>query len=155
MKAIKSSGEFLKTLDAQFGTKGNRIYYLSTPPTHFPSIVAKLHQHKLLYDAGSSRFSRVVIEKPFGHDLQSALSLESTLEHYLREDQMFRIDHYLGKETVQNLLVFRFANALCEPLWNNKFIDHVQITLSEDLGVGTEANFSKSQEPFETWSRIT
>lgn len=127
----------LKTLDAQFNTKGNRIYYLSTPPSHFPSIVEKLNQHKLLYEAHSPRFSRVVIEKPFGRDLPSALSLEGILENYLREDQMFRIDHYLGKETVQNILVFRFANSICEPLWNNKFIDHVQITVSEDCGVGT------------------
>jgi glucose-6-phosphate 1-dehydrogenase len=123
----------------EFGTKGNRIYYLSTPPSQFPLIIKKLHQHNLIYDEHTypNKFSRIVIEKPFGHDLSSALALESTLELYLHEDQMYRIDHYLGKETVQNLLVFRFANAICEPLWNNKYIDHVQITVSEEDGIGT------------------
>lgn len=129
--------EFLKSLDVRFGTRGNRIYYLSTPPNHFPTIVKKLHQNKLIYNPSSPRFSRIIIEKPFGHDLQSALFLENELEKYLHEDQMFRIDHYLGKETVQNLLVFRFANSIFEPLWNNKYIDHIQITVSEESGIGT------------------
>lgn len=138
-EGYRALSDRLKMLDAEFGTKGNRIFYLSTPPSHFPLIIQKLHQHKLLYDAHTikNRFSRVIIEKPFGHDLSSARTLEATLEEYLHEEQMYRIDHYLGKETVQNLLVFRFANAIFEPLWNNKYIDHVQITVGEDGGVGS------------------
>lgn len=135
--------EKLKTLDASFGTKGNRIYYLSTPPSHFPIIVQKLHEHGLLYDQKThpTRFSRIVIEKPFGHNLPTAIELQRHMGKALQENQMFRIDHWLGKETVQNLLVLRFANAIFEPIWNNKYIDHVQITVAEDNGVGTRGRF--------------
>lgn len=139
----RAFAERLKTLDATFGTKGNRIYYLSTPPSHFPTIVQKLHQHGLIYDqqAHPTRFSRVVIEKPFGHDLPTAVELHRQLSGVLTERQMFRIDHWLGKETVQNLLVLRFANSIFEPVWNNKYIDHVQITVAEQEGVGTRGRF--------------
>jgi glucose-6-phosphate 1-dehydrogenase len=139
----RQCGEFLKSLDVQFGTKGNRVFYLSTPPSHFPLIVKKLKTHGLVYDehASQRRFSRVVIEKPFGHDLPSALELQRQMGDSLREDQIYRIDHYLGKETVQNLLVFRFANAIFESVWNNRYIDHVQITVSEDGGIGTRGRF--------------
>ncbi len=135
--------EFLKDIDARFGTRGNRVYYLSTPPSYFPQIVDKLAKHDLIYnpDRVSDRFSRVIIEKPFGHDLQSAIELQKELEKSLHENQIYRIDHYLGKETVQNLMVLRFANAVFESMWNNKFIDHVQITVSEDIGVGTRGKF--------------
>ncbi|MGE5196628.1 MAG: glucose-6-phosphate dehydrogenase [Anaerolineae bacterium] len=133
---------FLTDLDAKFGTKGNRVFYLSTQPSFFPVIAEKLHQSKLIYDAAKAEpWSRVVIEKPFGHDLASALSLQKELLRFLREDQIFRIDHYLGKESVQNLLVFRFANSIFESLWNNRYIDHVQITVAEEIGIGTRGLF--------------
>jgi glucose-6-phosphate 1-dehydrogenase len=134
---------YLKELDNKLGTRGNRIFYFSTPPSHFPLIVEKLSQHSLIYDSKivEDKWSRFIIEKPFGHDAKSARKLQHHLLKYLNEEQMFRIDHYLGKETVQNLLVFRFANSIFESLWNNKFIDHVQITSCEDIGIGTRGNF--------------
>jgi glucose-6-phosphate 1-dehydrogenase len=133
----------LKSFDATFGTRGNRIYYLSTPPSHFTTIVQKLHAHGLLYDQKThpTRFSRIVIEKPFGHDLPTAIDLQRQMSTVLQENQMYRIDHWLGKETVQNLLVLRFANAVFEPIWNNKYIDHVQITVAEHDGVGSRGRF--------------
>lgn len=134
---------FLQELDHRFETRGNRIFYLSTPPSSFPLIIEKLHKHKLLYDRKTSldRWSRIIIEKPFGHDLASALALEKHLQKYLSEDQIYRIDHYLGKETVQNLMVLRFANTLFEALWNNRHIDHVQITAGESIGIGTRGHY--------------
>jgi glucose-6-phosphate 1-dehydrogenase len=135
--------EKLKGFDAAFGTKGNRIYYLSTPPSHFPTIVRKLKAHGLIYDrtAPTMRFSRVVIEKPFGHDFPSARDLQHEMSTELSESQLFRIDHWLGKETVQNLLVLRFANSIFEPIWNSRYIDHVQITVAEEGGVGSRGRF--------------
>ena len=135
--------EKLKKLDATLGTKGNRIYYLSTPPSHFPTIVRKLQAHGLIYDPTTQpmKFSRVVIEKPFGHDLPTAITLRDDMSSAFKEDQIYRIDHYLGKETVQNLLVLRFANAIFEPLWNHEYIDHIQITVAEEGGVGTRGRF--------------
>ncbi|MFI5333770.1 MAG: glucose-6-phosphate dehydrogenase [Chlamydiales bacterium] len=134
---------FLSELDIKLGTRGNRIFYLSTQPSFFPLICEKLHQYGLIYDAKTeeSRWSRVIVEKPFGHDLQSAHALQQELSKFLDEKQIFRIDHYLGKETVQNILVFRFANALFESLWNNRYIDNVQITVAEDIGIGTRGAF--------------
>ena len=134
---------FLKQLDEQFGTKGNRVYYLSTLPSFFADIVGKLNRHGLIYENNHSvdKWSRIIIEKPFGHDLQSALALHKDISQYLDESQVYRIDHYLGKETVQNLLVFRFSNPIFESVWNNRHIDHVQITVSEDIGIGTRGNF--------------
>ncbi len=133
---------FLDTLDVQHGTKGNRVFYLSTQSSYFTKIVENLHRGKLIYpvEEGFEKYSRVIIEKPFGHDLTSAYQLQSELMHYLKEEQLYRIDHYLGKETVQNLLVFRFGNSIFENLWNNRYIDHVQITVAEDLGIGTRGN---------------
>lgn len=130
---------FLADLDARFGTKGNRIYYLSVPPSYFPTITKKLGEHGLIYDCEheSERWSKVIVEKPFGHDLDTAITLQTDLTEYFKERQIYRIDHYLGKETVQNLLVIRFANSIFESIWNNKYIDHVQISWAEDLGVGT------------------
>lgn len=134
--------KLLSDLDKQFGTRGNRVFYLSTPPKNFPGIIKKLHQHKLLYDNQTvNKWSRVIIEKPFGHDLKSAVALQKEITQYLDEDQIFRIDHYLGKETVQNLLVFRFGNPIFEAVWNNHNIDNVQITVAEEIGVGTRGNF--------------
>ena len=138
---------FLSDLDMQFGTCGNRIYYLSTQPSYFTTIIEKLKQHLLLYDhqGEDSRWSRVIIEKPFGHDLTSARALQQELMQNLSEEQLYRIDHYLGKETAQNLLVFRFANSIFENLWNHRYIDHVQFTVAEDIGIGTRGRFYEEQ----------
>lgn len=133
----------LDDLDQKCGTKGNRVYYLSTQPSYFPTIIEKLSEHGLTYDTHkeSKKWSRVIIEKPFGHDFDSAKTLQKHIRNYLDESQIYRIDHYLGKETVQNLLVFRFANSIFESLWNSHHIDHVQITVSEDLGIGSRGAF--------------
>lgn len=135
--------EVMKQYDTQFGTKQNRVYYFSTPPSYFPTIAMKLKEHNLLYSSTEEgRFSRIIIEKPFGHDSASANILQNNLQKQgLHEKQVYRIDHYLGKETVQNLLVLRFANSIFESVWNNKFIDHIQITVGEDFGVGTRGRF--------------
>jgi glucose-6-phosphate 1-dehydrogenase len=135
--------KFLSELDNRFGTKGNRVFYLSTQPSYFPIICEKLHKFDLLYDESSvkDKWSRVIIEKPFGHDLDSAVSLQNQLLNFLKENQIYRIDHYLGKETVQNILIFRFANSLFESVWNQRYIDHIQITVAEDLGIGTRGRF--------------
>ncbi|MBI5273311.1 MAG: glucose-6-phosphate dehydrogenase [Chlamydiia bacterium] len=138
---------FLQTLDARYGTKGNRVFYLSVQPKFFPLIIEKLRKFNLVYDAhkDSDPWSRVIIEKPFGHDLASATALQLDISHHLDESQIYRIDHYLGKETVQNLLVFRFANSIFESLWNYKHIDHVQITVAEDIGIGTRGHFFEEE----------
>lgn len=134
--------KFLAGLDARLGTKGNRVFYLSTQPSYFTTICEKLHKSGLIYEEKAGPFwSRIIIEKPFGHDTESAHVLQNELLQYLDESQIYRIDHYLGKETVQNLLVFRFANSLFESLWNNRYIDHVQITVAEDIGIGTRGAF--------------
>lgn len=135
--------KFLLSLDEKLGTKGNRLFYLSTQPSYFSTVVEKLGQHNLLYSPNDpkGRWSRVIIEKPFGHDLNSAIKLQSQMTKHLDESQIYRIDHYLGKETVQNLLVFRFSNPIFEAIWNNRYIDHVQITVSEEIGIGTRGHF--------------
>lgn len=134
--------DFLKDLDKRFETRGNRVFYLSTQPSHFPLVIEKLHQHKLTYPPHSHEpWSRVIIEKPFGHDLESARALQQHITRYLDESQVYRIDHYLGKETVQNLLVFRFSNPIFESVWNNRYVDHVQMTVSEEMGIGTRGHF--------------
>lgn len=137
----------LEGIDATFGTKGNRVFYLSVQPKFFPDIIARLHAHGLLYDVHrtSDRWSRVIIEKPFGHDTDSAAALQTEIQTYLDETQIYRIDHYLGKETVQNLLVFRFANSIFESIWNYKHIDHVQITVAEDIGIGSRGHFFEEE----------
>ncbi|MBM3207524.1 MAG: glucose-6-phosphate dehydrogenase [Chlamydiae bacterium] len=133
---------FLTDLDKKLGTKGNRVFYLSTQPSYFTTICEKLHKAKLIYEyENSPSWSRIIIEKPFGHNTESAHQLQSELLKYMDESQIYRIDHYLGKETVQNILVFRFANSLFESLWNNRYIDHVQITVAEDIGIGTRGAF--------------
>ncbi len=131
---------FLSELDAKLGTKGNRLFYLSTQPSFFTTIASMLHKTGLVY-SGQEPWSRVIIEKPFGDDLNSAIALQKELLQYLGEHQIYRIDHYLGKETVQNLLVFRFANSIFESLWNNRYIDHIQITVAEEIGIGTRGKF--------------
>ncbi len=124
----------------------NRLYYLATPPDAFEQILKGLLDAGLVHDSGSkSPWSRVIVEKPFGHDLESARDLNALIGRTFHESQIYRIDHYLGKETVQNILVLRFGNGIFEPLWNRKYIDHVQITVAEELGVeGRAGYFEKS-----------
>lgn len=133
---------FLQKLDSQLGTKGNRVFYLSVQPSYFTTIVEKLSLHRLIYSADiQNKWSRIIIEKPFGEDTESAMKLQQELIQYLNEDQIYRIDHYLGKETVQNLLVFRFGNSIFESVWNSHYIDNVQITVAEEIGIGTRGRF--------------
>jgi glucose-6-phosphate 1-dehydrogenase len=124
----------LEQIESELGLPGNRLFYLAVPPSAFAPIVQNLGAAGLV-DSKESPFARVIIEKPFGTDLESARSLNKSIRAVLKEKQIYRIDHYLGKETVQNLLVFRFANGIFEPLWNNRYVDHVQITGAETLGV--------------------
>lgn len=142
-EGYKTLGQFLQDLDSRLGTKGNRVFYFSTQPRFFTQIAEKLHVNELIYNQGSvkDKWSRIIIEKPFGHDLASAHDLQNELLQFLAEEQIYRIDHYLGKETVQNLMVFRFANSLFESLWNNRYIDHVQITVAEEIGIGRRGAF--------------
>ena len=128
-----------KELDEEAGIDFNRAYYLSTAPSFFPVIVEQLGEHGLDHHEGSD--VRVVIEKPIGTNLKEAKELNAAVLDVLDEDQVFRIDHYLGKETVQNVLAFRFANGLFEPIWNRNYIDYVQITAAEDIGIGTRAGY--------------
>ncbi|HSS39883.1 MAG TPA: glucose-6-phosphate dehydrogenase [Polyangia bacterium] len=126
----------LDEIDHALGLPGNRVFYLSTPPSAFAPVIRSLGQAQLAPRPMPGRpFARVIIEKPFGVDLDTARALNRQVHEILDERQIYRIDHYLGKETVQNLLVFRFANGIFEPIWNNHFIDHVQITGSETVGV--------------------
>lgn len=135
-------GEALAKIDQQRGTAGNRLFYLSTPPNTFEPVIECLGKLKLAKRGKQGEsWQRIIIEKPFGRDLASARRLNDLLHKYFAEEQVFRIDHYLGKETVQNLLVMRFANSIFEPIWNYKYIDHVQITVSETLGVGTRGGY--------------
>ena len=120
----------------------NRCFYLSTAPTFFPVIVGQLGEHKLTAHEGAD--VRVVIEKPFGTTLAEAEQLNREVLSVLDEQQVFRIDHYLGKETVQNMMAFRFANGLFEPVWNRNYIDHIQITAAEDIGIGSRAGYYDS-----------
>jgi glucose-6-phosphate 1-dehydrogenase len=124
----------LAQLDKERGTQGNRIFYLAIAPQFFAGTVEQLGKAGLASES-NGQYARVVFEKPFGHDLQSARELNRAIKQVLDEKQIYRIDHYLGKETVQNLLVFRFANSIAEPLWNRNLIDHVQITAAETVGV--------------------
>ncbi|MGI9119019.1 MAG: glucose-6-phosphate dehydrogenase [Acidimicrobiales bacterium] len=133
--------EVLADLDRNRGTAGNRLYYLSTPPPVFATVVHQLGACGLHRPAPGGAFARLVIEKPFGRDLASARALDDDLHEVLDEDQIYRIDHYLGKETVQNVLALRFANTIFEPVWNRRYVDSVQITVAESEGVGHRAGF--------------
>ena len=126
--------KFLVELDEKFGTKGNRLFYLAVAPEFFADIAQRLAKHGMT-QAGEGLFVHVIIEKPFGVDLESAKKLNDEINAVLGENQIFRIDHYLGKETVQNILVFRFANGIFEPVWNRNFVDHVEITAAESIGI--------------------
>jgi glucose-6-phosphate 1-dehydrogenase len=127
--------KILVDLDQRRGTGGNRLFYMATPPSLFPVITKRLGQAGLNRGGARGAFSRLVIEKPFGYDLASARALNRTIHSQFNERSVYRIDHYLGKETVQNLLALRFANGIFEPLWNRQYVDHVQITVAETVGV--------------------
>jgi glucose-6-phosphate 1-dehydrogenase len=130
--------KLLADIDNKFGTKGNRLFYLATAPEYFSDIIKYLGDHCMAKpkDCGDGKnWIRVIIEKPFGHDLESAKALNDEVNKVFDEDQIFRIDHYLGKETVQNILVFRFANGIFENVWNRNYIDHVEITAAESIGI--------------------
>ena len=139
---IQKTFEDLKTeiekYEASFGEKTQVIFYLAVAPNLFPLIAQRLEKYKL---TGTEENCRIVIEKPFGHDLESAKELNALLGCIFTEKQIYRIDHYLGKETVQNMMAFRFANALFEPLWNRNYIDHIQISVTEQLGVGNRGDY--------------
>ena len=130
----------IDALDRERGTMGNHAFYLSIPPASFPVVTQQL-KNSGLADQQENQWRRVVIEKPFGSDLKTARELNEVVESVFPPDSVFRIDHYLGKETVQNILALRFANMLYEPIWNANYVDHVQITMAEDIGVGGRAGY--------------
>lgn len=132
--------ETVDELDRERGTAGNHAFYLSIPPRDFPVVINRLAESGLT-EQGPNQFRRVVVEKPFGSNLETARALNAEIERVFPADSVFRIDHYLGKETVQNILALRFANQLFEPIWNSNFIDHVQITMAEDIGIGGRAGY--------------
>jgi glucose-6-phosphate 1-dehydrogenase len=131
----------LARIDGEIGANGNRLFYLATPPAAYEPIIRAIGAHGLRGDRG---WSRVVVEKPYGRDLKSAMELTSVVQEVFREDEVFRIDHYLGKETVQNILVLRFANSIFEPIWTRQYVDHVQITAAESLGIEERAGYYDS-----------
>jgi glucose-6-phosphate 1-dehydrogenase len=126
----------LSEFDEERGTAGNRVYYLAIPPGVFPTVVDALGRRR-----SAEGWTRLIIEKPFGHDLESAHELSAAIQQHFIEDEVFRIDHYLGKETVQNMLALRFANGIFEPIWNRQFIDHVQMTVAESIGIEGRAGY--------------
>ena len=151
-KTYEELKRHLGQIDSERGTRGNRLFYLAVPPAEFGPILDGLREAKLVArdetqpsptssGGAAPPWTRVVIEKPFGHDLESARALNDTVAAVFRENQVFRIDHYLGKETVQNLLVFRFANSMFEPIWTREHVDHVQITVAEEIGVEGRGKF--------------
>jgi len=142
LTSFMSLAEFLRKLDQKHNTRGNRIFYLAIPPSLYKQIAQMLGQADLGKERENGNgWSRLVVEKPFGRDLKTAIELNQGIQEYFREHQIFRIDHYLAKETVQNILIFRFANAIFEPIWNRRYIDHVNITASETLGVEHRAGY--------------
>lgn len=139
-QAFENLRETVEKLDEERGTGGNHAFYLSVPPSAFPIVCEQLSRSGLSQPE-PDRWRRVVIEKPFGHDLESAVELNEVIERVFPPDEVFRIDHYLGKETVQNILALRFANQMFEPIWNSHYVDHVQITMAEDIGIGSRAGY--------------
>jgi len=129
-------GKLLDELESEHQLGGNRVYYLAVPPPAFPTIVEAIGKRQ-----SEKGWTRIIVEKPFGHDLASAQQLTALLREHFDEKQIFRIDHYLGKETVQNMLALRFANGIFEPIWNRQFIDHVQITVAESIGIEGRAGY--------------
>jgi glucose-6-phosphate 1-dehydrogenase len=142
LETFNKLGGFLRDLDQQNGTKGNKIFYLAVPPTLYQGIAEMIGGAGLSReDTDGNGWARIVVEKPFGRDLVTAMELEDTLHRSFDEKQIFRIDHYLAKETVQNILMFRFANTIFEPIWNRNYIDYVGILAAEDLGVENRAGY--------------
>ncbi|WP_420110929.1 glucose-6-phosphate dehydrogenase [Pseudactinotalea sp.] len=139
-KAFQRLARTVTKLDEERGTGGNHAFYLSIPPGQFPLVCTQLAKVGLSAPH-EGNWRRVVIEKPFGHDLESAQELDRVVSEVFPPDSVFRIDHYLGKETVQNLLALRFANQMFEPIWNANYVDHVQITMAEDIGIGSRAGY--------------
>jgi glucose-6-phosphate 1-dehydrogenase len=142
--SVEKLNDFLalaKTVNTLDGETADCLFYLAIAPQLYPVVLQKLNEARLLTQMGNDGYRRIIVEKPFGRDLATAKSLNEDLLRVLREDQIYRIDHYLGKETVQNLLVFRFGNAIFEPLWNRNYIDHVQITVAETVGVEHRASY--------------
>jgi len=133
--------DMLQKINAKQNCNGNLMYYLATAPSNYKQIISKLNEFKILNGLHGSSWGRIIVEKPFGLDLDGAIELNKLLKNFINEDQIFRIDHYLGKEAVQNLLVFRFANMLFNPVWNRKFIDHIQITVAETVGLDKRADY--------------
>ena len=140
-KAFDALAQTLHDLDDTHGTQANAAFYLSIPPAAFPTVLKQMQRTGMADNHASKAWRRVVVEKPFGHDLESARELNDLVDDVFSAQDVFRIDHYLGKETVQNLLALRFANELFEPIWNSNHVDSVQITMAEDVGIGTRANF--------------
>ena len=128
--------QVLNELDEDRNTGGNRVYYLAIPPSVFGTVVRALGERR-----STKGWTRLIVEKPFGHDLDSAHELNAAIEEHFKENEIFRIDHYLGKETVQNMLALRFANGIFEPIWNRQFVDHVQITVAESIGIEGRADY--------------
>ena len=139
--AFDTLARTLTDLCGSHGIKGNAAFYLSIPPSMFPTVLKQMERTKMADNASSGGWRRVVVEKPFGHDLRSARELNALVDDVFTADDVFRIDHYLGKETVQNLMALRFANQLFEPVWNVNYVDSVQITMAEDVGIGGRAAF--------------
>ncbi len=137
----KNLNELIRKKANECNDPDNRLIYMATPPTLQTTILKKLSEGNIVYSSGSDEWSRVIIEKPFGRDLKSAKELNLFISKILREEQIYRIDHYLGKETVQNILVFRFANAIFEPIWNRNHIDHIEITAAESIGIEGRGHF--------------
>lgn len=132
----------LEAIDRAHGSGANRLFYVATPPEVYPTIIEHVGTALCTGAAGSdNHWSRIIIEKPFGHDLASARELNEHVHRYFRENQIYRIDHYLGKETVQNIFVFRFANGIFEPIWDRRYVDHVQITVAESIGIGNRGSY--------------
>ncbi|MGN6575714.1 MAG: glucose-6-phosphate dehydrogenase [Nocardioides sp.] len=138
--AFETLKQTIVDLDRVRGTGGNHAFYLSIPPRFFPDVIGQLKEHGLAEQQEGS-WRRVVVEKPFGSDLESARELNAVVDEVFPSGSVFRIDHYLGKETVQNILAMRFANAMFEPIWNSNYVDHVQITMAEDIGIGGRAGY--------------
>ena len=139
--AFDTLAQTLRDLDATHGTQGNAAFYLSIPPAAFPTVLKQMQRTGMADNREAGGWRRVVVEKPFGHDLPSSKELNDLVDDVFTARDVFRIDHYLGKETVQNLLALRFANTLFEPIWNSNHVDSVQITMAEDVGIGTRAAF--------------
>ena len=138
--AFETLRQTVLDLDRVRGTGGNHAFYLSIPPRFFSDVVGQLREHGLAVQ-GDHAWRRVVVEKPFGSNLETARELNTVLSEVFPPESVFRIDHYLGKETVQNILAMRFANAMFEPIWNSNYVDHVQITMAEDIGIGGRAGY--------------